>query len=295
MPDARAPSAGDFRLYHSNALDVLAGLLAEELRTPAPGQSLLAPDTILIPQVAMRRWLQATLAARHGIAANLEFLTPGEFVARALKANPGDAPASGDVLDAQLVVGGHHHGLLVRPEVVAAHGGDVRLRVRGPGTHRVRVAARVGLHRGRRAAVGVAFAQDRVHGGTLDLVVAGADVRLLVRGGVVRVVRQGVALALKLGDGGLQLRDGRADVRQLDDVGFGRLRQLSELGQRIAGPLVFREVVTEDGDDAASQRDIAGLHLHTSCRSEGLDNRQERIRGQHRRFVGVGIDNLGHW
>ncbi|MFT3897536.1 MAG: exodeoxyribonuclease V subunit gamma [Thermomonas sp.] len=83
---------GDFRLYHSNALDLLAELLAEELRAPASGQSLLAPDTILIPQVAMRRWLQATLAAKHGIAANLEFLTPGEFVARALDANPGSSP-----------------------------------------------------------------------------------------------------------------------------------------------------------------------------------------------------------
>ena len=80
---------GDFRLYHSNALDVLAELLADELRKPAPGQALLAPDTILIPQVAMRRWLQAMLAAKHGIAANLEFLTPGEFVARALDANLG--------------------------------------------------------------------------------------------------------------------------------------------------------------------------------------------------------------
>ena len=86
----------DFRLYHSNSLEVLAGLLAEELRAPAPGQPLLAPDTILIPQVAMRRWLQATLAAAHGIAANLEFLTPGEFVGRALAANPppGEAPAA---------------------------------------------------------------------------------------------------------------------------------------------------------------------------------------------------------
>src|SRR5690606_31834215 len=82
-----AASASDFRLYHSNALDVLAALLAEELRAPAPGQPLLAPDTILIPQVAMRRWLQATLAQRHGIAANLEFLAPGEFVARVLAAN----------------------------------------------------------------------------------------------------------------------------------------------------------------------------------------------------------------
>ena len=86
MSHAAAP---DFRLYHSNALDVLAGLLADALRTPAEGQSLLAPDTILIPQAAMRRWLQATLAQRHGVAANLEFLTPGEFVARALEANLG--------------------------------------------------------------------------------------------------------------------------------------------------------------------------------------------------------------
>lgn len=91
------PARPDFRLYHSNALDVLAGLLAQELRTPAPGQPLLAPDTILIPQVAMRRWLQATLAQAHGIAANLEFLTPGEFVQRALDAN---VAGGGDDLDA---------------------------------------------------------------------------------------------------------------------------------------------------------------------------------------------------
>ena len=76
----------DFRLYDSNALDLLAQLLAAELARPAAGQSPLEPELILIPQVAMRRWLQATLAEQYGIAANLEFLTPGEFVARALKA-----------------------------------------------------------------------------------------------------------------------------------------------------------------------------------------------------------------
>ena len=92
----------DFRLYPSNALDVLAGLLAEELRTPAPGAALLAPDTILIPQAAMRRWLQATLAAKHGIAANLEFLAPGQFVARVLDANvPLADDAASDDLDAE--------------------------------------------------------------------------------------------------------------------------------------------------------------------------------------------------
>ena len=92
------PATPDFRLYPSNSLELLAALLADELRRPMPGQALLAPDIVLIPQVAMRRWLQATLAAEYGIAANLEFLTPGEFVARALDANLG--PAGDDDLDA---------------------------------------------------------------------------------------------------------------------------------------------------------------------------------------------------
>lgn len=91
------PARTDFRLYHANALEVLAGLMAAELRAPAPGQPLLAPDVVLIPQVAMRRWLQATLAQAHGVAANLEFLTPGEFVQRALDAN---VPGAGEDLDA---------------------------------------------------------------------------------------------------------------------------------------------------------------------------------------------------
>jgi exonuclease V gamma subunit len=42
---------------------VLAALLARNVRAPVAGQPLLAPEVVLIPQVAMRRWLQATLAA----------------------------------------------------------------------------------------------------------------------------------------------------------------------------------------------------------------------------------------
>lgn len=88
------PSRPDFRLYHSNALDVLAGLLAEQVATlPADGD-WLRPDVVLVPQFSMRRWLQQVLAERLGICANLQFLTPGEFVDRVLDANLGDAPAS---------------------------------------------------------------------------------------------------------------------------------------------------------------------------------------------------------
>jgi exodeoxyribonuclease V gamma subunit len=81
------PAATDFRLYYGNALEVLAGLLAEELRSAPAGAAPLDPDTILIPQPAMRRWLQTTLAERHGIAANLRFLAPGQFVGEVLAAN----------------------------------------------------------------------------------------------------------------------------------------------------------------------------------------------------------------
>ncbi|WP_254200773.1 exodeoxyribonuclease V subunit gamma [Lysobacter sp. MMG2] len=91
------PGRSDFRLYYSNALDVLAELFANQLREPVPGQALLAPEVVLIPQVAMRRWLQSTLAQRHGIAANLRFLTPGEFVRETLDAN---VPGASDDLDA---------------------------------------------------------------------------------------------------------------------------------------------------------------------------------------------------
>ena len=88
------PSA-DFRLHHGNDLELLAALLAAELAKPAPQASLLDGDTILIPQPAMRRWLQKTLAEAHGIAANLRFLTPGEFVAETLAALRGwDLPGT---------------------------------------------------------------------------------------------------------------------------------------------------------------------------------------------------------
>lgn len=84
------PSTPDFRLYHGNDLDLLAGVLAHELARVDAGIDPLTPDTILIPQPSMKRWLQATLAQVHGVAANLRFLTPGEFVREALDAALGD-------------------------------------------------------------------------------------------------------------------------------------------------------------------------------------------------------------
>jgi exodeoxyribonuclease V gamma subunit len=86
------PGRAGFHLYHSNALDVLAGLLAAEVARPHADGDWLRPDVVLVPQYSMRRWLQQALAERLGICANLVFLTPGEFVDLALDRNLGPAP-----------------------------------------------------------------------------------------------------------------------------------------------------------------------------------------------------------
>ncbi len=90
MPEQRGQRSG-FRLIHSNALDVLAAVLAERLRAPPSDGDWLRPETVLVPQYSMRRWLQQFLAERTGICANVRFLTPGEFVDMALDANLGAA------------------------------------------------------------------------------------------------------------------------------------------------------------------------------------------------------------
>ncbi len=194
-------------------------------------------------------------------------------------------------LDAERAVLGDDGGLLGGAEVVDAHGGDVRLRVGRPGAHAVRVGLGVVLDGGGGAAVGVALAQHRVHGAALDLVVPGADVLVGVGLRVVRVVRKRVALSLELGDGGLELRDGRRDVRQLDDVRAGRPGQLAQLGECVIDTLLGREVLRETGDDPAREGDVTALDRDACGRGVRLDDGQERVGRQGRGLVGVRIDD----
>ena len=80
MPTASAR----FHLISGNRLDLLAAHLGVRLATPADPDSL-APDVVLIPQPALRHWLQQALAERYGVAANLDVCTPSEFVWRLLR------------------------------------------------------------------------------------------------------------------------------------------------------------------------------------------------------------------
>ncbi|MDQ1112894.1 hypothetical protein QE418_002342 [Microbacterium testaceum] len=200
------------------------------------------------------------------------------------------------VLDREHVVVGEDDRLLVRAEVVVTEGRDAGLRALGERLVAVRVLLRVVLHRERRATVAVALAQHGVHGGSLDAVVAGAHVLVFDARRLVRVVRDVVALRLELGDGRLQLRDGCRDVGQLDDVRLRQRRETAQLGQRVADLLLGGEALREGREDAAGERDVAGLDVDTRLLRDGLHDGQERRGGKCRRLVGVRVDDggIGH-
>ena len=183
------------------------------------------------------------------------------------------------------------HRLLVVEEIARRHGRDMRLGVRRPGTHGVGVLAGKLLDRLGRTTVRIALAEHRVDGAAEDLAVAGADGAVVVGGDVVGVVRDGKAVRLNLGDGGLELRHRGADVGQLDDVGFGAEREVTELGEGVARLLLRRQPLREVGDDATGERDVAKLNVNTHLLREGLHHGQEGVGGERGGFVGVGVND----
>ncbi|MNM76187.1 hypothetical protein D3C81_879980 [compost metagenome] len=177
--------------------------------------------------------------------------------------------------DTQAVIGFDQRGFLAAVEVAVAHVCHVGLGVGSPGAHLVRVLACVVLDRQRCAAVGVAFAQHRVHGAALDAVVAGAGFFLGLGGRLVGVVRDVEALALQFLDRGFELRYRGADVRQLDDVGFWRGCQLAQFCQVVGHLLVGAELFREGRKDAAGQRDVPGFYGDVGASGEGFDDGEQ--------------------
>ena len=150
------------------------------------------------------------------------------------------------------------------------------------------------LDRNGSAAVGIAFAQDGVHRRSLDRVIPRADRLFVGVGGRFGIVGQGKALPLKLFDRCHQLRHGGRDIGQLDHIGFRSFYQFAQFRQIVRLALVLRQVVREGGDDAPGERDVARADADACGGCKGLDDGQERGRGQLRCFVDLGIDDIRH-
>ena len=66
------------RIHSSNRLEDLADALAHALETPL--SSPFVKETVLVPSRALGAWLSTELAKRHGICANIEFVTPNGWL-----------------------------------------------------------------------------------------------------------------------------------------------------------------------------------------------------------------------
>ena len=66
-------------VYHSNRLEALFILLCT-LRESQPLADPLTPETVLVANPGIGRWLNFQIADRGGIAANIDYILPAEFV-----------------------------------------------------------------------------------------------------------------------------------------------------------------------------------------------------------------------
>lgn len=76
--------------YHSNRLERLAAELAHVIATPLAG--VFQPETVIVQNGGMGRWLSLRLADELGICANIAFRLPAEFVWSAAREVVGDIP-----------------------------------------------------------------------------------------------------------------------------------------------------------------------------------------------------------
>ena len=185
----------------------------------------------------------------------------------------------------------HRDGLFVREKIAAIHRRHARFRVGRPGAHLVRVLARVVLHRLRGAAVGVSFAQHGIDRAPLHLVIALLGLSFLIIPRRIRIIGQGKTLLLQFGDGGFELRDRSADVRQLDDVGLGLEGESAEFRECIGSLLRRREAIGKGRKDPSGQRNVPEFDVDSRVFGEGLDDRQKGISREQRGFVGLGVND----
>lgn len=92
-----------FHVHHSNRLECLADRLCGVIGQPVGPP--LAPETIVVPNAGMARWLSLAVAQRLGVAANLDCVFPASFVWRVLRAVDPQLPASPPAEQGPLVFG----------------------------------------------------------------------------------------------------------------------------------------------------------------------------------------------
>ena len=148
------------------------------------------------------------------------------------------------------------------------------------------------LHRGGHPPVRVALPQHRVYSTPEHLRIRRGRFLLLLCLGVGRKIRDLISFRLQFCNGFFQLRDGRADVRQLDDVRLHFVCELPQEGKGIRLALGGSEVIGELSNDAGGEGDVGGLHFDLVRGCEAADDGEEGVRGELRGLVADGVVDL---
>ena len=185
-----------------------------------------------------------------------------------------DAALFVDELDAQAIRPGERRRALAPVEIAALHRRDVSLGIRAPRADAMRVFASVRLDRCRAATIRVAFAQHGIDGAAEHLGITRRNVPLFGARRIRRIFRHGEPVALQLSDRRGELRQGSADVRQLDDVGVRLFAELAELREVIGERFhSARQSIGKGREDAPGEGDVAQLDRYTRRPRECLHDR----------------------
>lgn len=181
----------------------------------------------------------------------------------------GDATIFCDELEVDSCCSLERYRSFAAVEIVVGHVRDTGLGTGGPRLHHpMRVALGKLLDRSCCAAVRVPFTQDRVDGTPEALGESGLKCLLGIVLRLFRVVRDFKPFVLQLLDRFLQLGDGGANIRQLDDVGCRVLGEFAKLGQVVRNLLIFSQVVGEISDNSARKGDVSGFDINTGSLEE---------------------------
>ena len=197
----------------------------------------------------------------------------------------GRFPVAGDELDSYLRRFLHGDGFLAAVKIAAGHMGDMGFRIGGPGAHLVRMLLRKEFHRERRPAIRVSLPQHRVHGASENLRVFRLKRSLRVGFRFLGIVREVIPVRPQLLDRRHQLRDGSADIGQLDDIGLRRQRERAQLRHVIRNPLALGQVFGKIRDDSARKGDIPRFDGNAGSPCERLDDGKQGVGRQRGRLV----------
>jgi hypothetical protein len=139
--------------------------------------------------------------------------------------------------------------------------------------------------------VGVSLSKHGVDGRPHDGPVPLLDVPFGIRSGFDGIERNVVPLGAQFGNAVGELVERGGNVGELDDVAFGRLGELAQIGQVVGNALAFVELFGEGRQDPSRHGNVARDNVDARQGRELGNDRVETVGGEGGGLVGFGVND----